>query len=366
MGQVVFHDFPEAKVTYEFKNRGGTPFPPGFADAVNWQIELMATLAMTPEEFLFIQTLPGIRKTYAEWLMSYRYDPGEVVATQNGDTLSILIDGDWFRTIYWEVPLMAIVSELYFKMTGKTPDKFTYHRLVEKNRNMSEANCHWADFGTRRRFSQFSQNQVVYLSKDVRGFIGTSNVYLAMKHRVKPIGTSAHEMVMGISAKYGATLANKMWLVHWTNHFRGLNSIALTDTFTTDVFLRDFDSMYARLFDGVRQDSGDPYEWAHKMITHYDSLGIDSRTKKFVFSDGLDDTTFKNLTIEFRDCANIIGGIGTFLTNDCGHKALNMVIKLMTADFGVGPVDVVKLSDNPGKHNGSEAAIARVKAELGL
>lgn len=368
MGQVVFHDFPEAKVTYEFKNRGGTPFPPGFADAVNWQIELMATLAMTPEEFLFIQTLPGIRKTYAEWLMSYRYDPGEVVATQNGDTLSILIDGDWFRTIYWEVPLMAIVSELYFKITGKIGDGLTLTRMVNKAKKMSDAGCLWADFGTRRRYSFETQDLLVGTHKNYKGFIGTSNVYLAMKHNVKPIGTSAHEMVMGISAKYGATLANRMWSKHWTEHYNGLNGIALTDTFTTDIFLRDWDSYYARLFDGVRQDSGSPVEWGNKMIAHYRYLGVDLKSKKFVFSDGLDPDTFIHLTDLFKENVQVIGGIGTNLTNDCGAqvKPLNIVIKMATADFGAGPVDVVKLSDNPGKHNGSETAIAKVKTELGL
>jgi nicotinate phosphoribosyltransferase len=224
--------------------------------------------------------------------MSYRFDPGEVVVQQDGGNLTVFIKGRWFRTIFWEVRLMAIISELYFRMTGKTPDVETNNRIITKAKKMSEAGCLWADFGTRRRFDFKVQDAVCHLMKGTKGFLGTSNVYLAMKHDIKPIGTSAHEMVMGLSAKYGVTMANKMWLVHWANYFQGLNGIALTDTFTTDVFLRDFDSLYARLFDGVRQDSGDPSEWGRKMLDHYKKLGIDTHTKKFVFSDGLDPDTF--------------------------------------------------------------------------
>lgn len=368
MGQVVFHDFPEAVVTYEFKNRGNTPFPDGFVDALNQQIEYMASLAMTPEEFLFIQTLPGIRKTYAEWLMGYRYDPGEVYATQYGDTLSILIKGDWYRTIFWEVPLMAIVSELYFKMTGQTADSLTLERMANKGQQMSEAGCLWADFGTRRRFSFDNQDRLVFAHKRFKGFIGTSNVYMAMKHNVKSIGTSAHEMVMGISAKYGVKLANLMWSKHWADHYKGLNGIALTDTFTTDIFLNDWDSYYARLFDGVRQDSGNPSEWGFKMLDHYQKLGIDTHTKKFVFSDGLDPDGFIRLTRQFALMVQVIGGIGTNLTNDCGPsiKPLNMVIKLTSANFGHGQVQVVKLSDTPGKHNGNPYSVQKAKTELGI
>ena len=364
MGAVVFNDFQEAVVTYEFTNRGKTQFPKDFDKALNWQIELMATLSMNYEEYLYLQTIPGMRLSYIEWLMSYRFDPGEVVVQQDGGNLTVFIKGRWYRTIFWEVRLMAIISELYFKMTGKTPDVETNNRIIAKAKKMGDAGCLWADFGTRRRFDFKVQDAVCHLMKGTKGFLGTSNVYLAMKHNVKPIGTSAHEMVMGLSAKYGVTMANKMWLVHWANYFRGLNGIALTDTFTTDVFLRDFDSLYARLFDGVRQDSGSPSEWGHRMIAHYASLGIDSRTKRFVFSDGLDPDTFIALTKEFNHAATVIGGIGTNLTNDCGHKPLNMVIKLRTADFGQGPIEVVKLSDNAGKHTGNTETIAHVKQEL--
>ena len=171
---------------------------------------------------------------------------------------------------------------------------------------------------------------------------------------------------MALSALYGPALANKMWSIHWSQHFNGLNGIALTDTFTTDVFLRDWDSYWARLFDGVRQDSGDPAQWGIKMVQHYKKLGIDSRNKTFVFSDALDADKFILLTQTFRDVAKVVGGIGTNLTNDCGCFPLNIVIKLLTADFGRGTVDVVKLSDNAGKHTGTPEAIKSVKQTLGI
>ena len=366
MGQLVFHDLPVAMVEYSFINRGDTSFPKEFDKVLNWQIEQMATLKLTDDEANFLNTIPGIRPTYVEWFKNYRYDPGEVVLQQNEGKLSISIKGSWYRTIFWEIPLMALVSELFFKMTGQTPDIETDSRLTKKTENLSNARCQWSDFGTRRRFSYDTQDCVVNHMKFFKGFIGTSNVHLAMKHEIRPIGTSAHEMVMGLSALDGSKMANKMWMKHWSDHFGGLNGIALTDTFTTEVFLRDWDNYFARLFDGVRQDSGDPFAWGKKMLTHYTKLGIDATSKKFVFSDGLNDEVFIRLTKHFRGWAQVIGGIGTFLTNDCGKHItpLNMVIKMTTADFGYGPVDVVKLSDVMNKHTGKLDAIELTKKEL--
>lgn len=367
MGQLVFHDFPEDIVTYEFINRGKTDFPPGFAEDLNWQIKLMATLEVTDSEANFLKNLPGIRSTYVEWYKSYRFNPSEVVVNQNGGELSVLIQGPWYRTIFWEVRLMAIISELYFKLTGQKTDIETNNRIIAKANKMSNAGCLWADFGTRRRFSYKTQDAVCHLMKTNRGFLGTSNVHFAQKHDLKPIGTSAHEMVMGLSAKYGPRLANKMWSIHWSQHFGGLNGIALTDTFTTGVFLRDWDTYWARLFDGVRQDSGDPVIWGCKMIVHYRSLGIDVASKKFVFSDGLNPESFIKLTEYFRKYVTVIGGIGTNLTNDIKDVTpLNIVIKMTTANFGRGPVNVVKLSDTPGKHTGNPETVEQVKKELGI
>jgi len=234
-----------------------------------------------------------------------------------------------------------------------------------KGDKLSREECHWIDFGTRRRYSYNIQDQLVGVMKEYNGFLGTSNIHFAQKYGVPAHGTYAHESVMAMQALY-PRLANKMWMKHWSDHFDGLLGTALTDTFTTDVFLRDFGPSEARLFDGVRQDSGDPMEWAMKMKRHYEKLGIDCSKKRFVFSDGLDTDKYINIDTQVRRFAQPVGGIGTHFTNDVGVNPLNIVIKLKTADFGQGPVDVVKLSDNEGKHTGHKFAIDMVKVELGI
>lgn len=366
MGSVVFHDFPYAGVQYEFINRGKTPFPPGFATCLEEQLSYLGSLTMTLEEKKWLNTLDFLRPTYIEWLYGYRFNTNDVwVAQHNGD-LEIVIYGPWYRTILWEVKLMAIISELYFKMTKQEIDCNAYARIHTKAKKLSDAGCQWMDFGTRRRFSYGMQNEVVYAMREYAGFLGTSNPHLAMKYGVKAHGTYAHESVMAMSALYGVRQANKMWMKHWVIHFQGKLAIALTDTFTTDSFLNDFGPAEARLFDGLRQDSGSPGIWGEKIMDYYKRLGIDSRTKKFVFSDNLTDAKYIGIHNTFKSVSQPIGGIGTFLTNDCGVKPLNMVIKMTKAKFGRGWVNVVKLSDEPGKHTGDPVAIARAKEELGI
>ena len=379
MGQLVFHDFPNVIVTYEFINRGKTQFPPDFDKHLRGQLQYLSMLFMNNAETRYFSKIPGIRPTYAEWYDSYRFDTREVDIQQKGGDLYIKIKGPWYRTIFWEVRLMAIISELYFRMTGQRCDDMWLKRLDRKVSLLGQYGCSTMEFGTRRRYSLAVQEEVVKQMKQMpRGFLDTSNVHLAHKLNVLPKGTSAHEMVMALSALYGPRLANKMWSKHWSDFYKGLNGIALTDTFTTDVFLRDWDSYWARLFDGVRQDSDNPYKWAdEKILPPYAKLGISTTDKSLVFSDNLmvDDYNiierdgkynYIPLFLKYQNVANPVGGIGTFFTNDVGVKPLNMVIKMTSADFGRGPVNVVKLSDNVGKHTGTPEAIAQVKAELGL
>lgn len=379
MGSVVFHLFPRAQVTYKFHNRGKTPFPEGFSEALHWQIEAMAGMELTYKERCFLLSkVPYLRPTYVEWLEGYQYDPNEVAFVQDGGNLEILIKGPWYRTIFWEVPLMALISELYFKMTGQTIDAGYIERTKAKGEILQETGCHWIDFGTRRRYSYAVQNEVVRTLSYYKGFLGTSNVHFAHLHGVKAHGTYAHEYVMGMQALYGARLANEKATEHWSEHFDGLLGTALTDTFTTKNFRQSFGPYAARLFDGVRHDSENPYLWGDEMLGHYKSLNIDARNKRFVFSDALKITApherqhldgsynYVALDMHFRRYCQPVGGIGTYLTNDVGVKPLNMVIKLATADFGHGPVDVVKLSDTPGKHTGNPEAIDLVKRELGI
>lgn len=366
MGSVVFHLFPRAIVTYEFFNRGKTQFPDGFGKELKEQVEMMQHLQVTAKEVESLATVQYMRPTYIEWLKGYRMNPKEVTIIQDGGDLRIKIRGPWYRTIYWEVKLMAVISELYFKMTGQNVDKDWYKRIEEKARKLSDAGCHWIDFGTRRRFSYEVQNAVVEVMKKFPGFLGSSNPYLAFSHNITPNGTYAHESVMAMSALYGIRSANKMWMKHWSEHYEGNVGVALTDTFTTKLFLQDFSSYEARLFDGTRQDSDDEYVWGKKILDHYTNLNIPTTDKRMVFSNNLNTDKYIAIDRYFRQWAKPIGGIGTHFTNDVGVKPLNMVIKMTSANFGKGDIDVVKLSDDPGKHTGSAEAIKWAQHEIGL
>lgn len=378
MGAVIFHNFPDVEVQYKFINRGGTKFPVGFAEKLNDQIYFLSQIGLTDDEEVNLKSKPFMRPTYVEWLKGFRMNPNEVVVTQQGGDLSITITGKWYKAIFWEVKLMAIISELYFRMTLIKPADDWFQRIEEKAEALNkyrESDCLWSDFGTRRRFSKNVQDAVVKVMAPYRGFIGTSNVALAMKYKVNPIGTSAHEVMMGMGGLFGVKGANRIWLKYWSDYFNGQVGIALTDTFTTDVFLRDFDGELARLWDGLRQDSGDPYEWANKVLNRYRELGIRTTHKKLVFSDALDVEKYLGLVRMFHNSATIIGGIGTNFTNDvlseeqkaAGIKPLNMVIKLaQIRRVGGKWQNVVKLSDDKGKHTGVAETIAHVKNELGI
>lgn len=371
MGQVVFFDFPKVWVNYSFTNRGGTQFPPGFAEALNMELQKLSYLRLYSNESDWMYKQSYFRPAFVEWFSGYRFNCNEVMVNQTGGNLSIDIDGYWYRTIHWEVVLMAMVSELYFKMTGQVMASDAFEKIDIKGKKLEKAGCFWSDFGTRRRFSFDVQNEVVSRMKHYKGFLGTSNPYLAMIHCVNPIGTSAHEATMAMQAIYGVRNSNRKWLEHWYNFYRGELGIALTDTITTDVFLKDFDGLLARIYDGTRQDSACPYAWGEKILNHYNKLGISLLTKSLVFSDGLDTDKYINISETFRPrVGRVIGGIGTHFTNDVGNnvKPLNIVIKLtqVKPDHTSNFIDVVKLSDVPGKHNGNSNAIIRVKQELEL
>ena len=230
MGSVVFHNFPNAEVEYEFINRGKTKFPKGFDRELNYQIGLLAVLGLTRDEEAWLKTIPYMRPTYAEWLFGFRMNPGEVTFEQNGGDLKVQVRGPWYKAIFWEVKLMAIISELYFRLTAQEKDKDWELRLRRKAFDLSDNGCFWIDFGTRRRYSYEVQDAVVRIMKTYKGFLGTSNPHLAMKHGVVTHGTYAHESIMGMSALYGVRMANKMWMKHWSDYFGGSLGVALTDT----------------------------------------------------------------------------------------------------------------------------------------
>lgn len=368
MQEVVFHDFPFVMAEYTFINRNNTPFPEGFDEELRKQIQFLSYLKLTSDEIVYLKSIPYLRPTYIEWLSGYKFNPDEVIVNQKHSNLNIQICGPWYRTILFEVPLMAIISELYFKMTDQVASNDWKERIVKTATNLSQAECHWIDFGTRRRFSYEVQDEVVKTMKQFNGFLGTSNPHFAHKYSVVPNGTFAHEYVQGISGIYGVKMANTIAMKHWADHFNGNLGVALTDTFTTKVFLNDFSKYEASLFDGVRQDSGDPIQWGNDVISHYNKLGVSTQNKKLVFSDALNDEKYIKIDKCFRDIAKPVGGIGTFISNNVGVVPLNMVIKLryIRKTPNSPEVEVVKLSDNIGKHTGSIEAIRHVQTELGM
>jgi len=372
MQQGVIQLFPRAKVRYKFINRGQHSFPAEFAGALRKAVNEMTGLKLSPQEKIFLRdTCPYLDPVYLDFLEGYRYQPDEVQISQQGDQLEVHIEGLWYRTILWEVPLMSLISELFYIMTDseRISDDEVISTTREKIENYKELGVTIAEFGTRRRYS-YAIHQLVLDSLGKYGagsFIGTSNVHLAMLHRTRPIGTHAHEWFMFHAARYGFKMANALGLEHWVQIYRGDLGIALSDTYTSDVFFRQFDKMFSKLFDGVRHDSGDPLVFADKVIAHYLSMGIDPKSKTIIFSDALN---YEKVARIAGYCKNRIGisfGIGTNLTNDAGPAPMNMVIKMTEAQPQDQEwIEVIKLSDEHAKYTGTEKMIHLGKTILGI
>ncbi len=370
MQQGVITLFPYAKARYAFINRGKHSFPAGFANILRKAVDDMALLQLSKQEKDFLRiTCPYLSPVYLDFLEGYRYDPSEVKITQERDQLHVSVEGAWYRTILWEVPLMSLICELYYLSTNA--DRISDEAVMERTRNKIENYLHLgvtvAEFGTRRRHSSAVHHLVMKALKEYGdgSFIGSSNVHMAMSYQTKPIGTHAHEWFMFHAARYGVKMANALGLEHWTQVYRGDLGIALSDTYTTEVFFKQFDKMFSKLFDGVRHDSGDPLLFADKVIAHYQQMGIAPITKSIIFSDALNYDKVARIAAHCRNRIGMSFGIGTSLTNDAGPAALNIVIKMTAAcPEGEGWTPVVKLSDEHGKYTGDEQAIVLAKAIL--
>ena len=374
MQNAVIKRFPYAHARYAFINRGEHAFPEGFGEALRGEVDRMATLRLSDEEKRYLQTTcPYLDPTYLDFLAGFRYDPSEVTIEQQGSELSVVIEGPWYRTILWEVPLMAVISELWYQLRGvavtKEDEALIEQRTREKIELYRQHGLKIAEFGTRRRFSFAVHDRVVQALRYYGGeaFSGTSNVLLAMRHGVKPIGTHAHEWFMFHGARFGFKMANSLALEHWVDVYRGDLGIALTDTFTTRAFFESFDKKFAKLFDGVRHDSGDPIEFADATMAHYQRLGINPLSKTIIFSDALTPEKVERIRSFCQGRIGMAFGIGTNFTNDIGVAPMNMVIKMVEArPEGQGWLPVVKLSDVPTKHTGDPEMIALAKRILSL
>lgn len=362
--------YPHSYVRYKFTNRGKTVFPEGFAERLKEEVKSMAGLKMTKEEKRFIE-----RKCYffdpffIDFLEGYQYNPDELTIIQDGGDLDITIEGYWYRTVLWEVPLMALISELYFIMMGQSPQHIE-DAAKAKAIGLSQMEADYSDFGTRRRFSFEVHDKVIAALKANSGdyFKGTSNVYLAMKYKTTPIGTMPHEWFMYHGALFGYRAANIKALEAWVEVFQGSLGITLTDTYTTDSFFDSFSLKQAKLFDGVRCDSGDVLEFTEKAIQFYINNRIDPTSKTIVYSDSLNLEEVKRIKNQVNGRVHDTYGIGTYFTNDVGVKPLNMVIKL--SEVKPNPkaqfLHAVKLSDVMGKNTGNKREIEICKLTLGI
>ena len=357
MGCAVLDRYPEVEAEYEFIDRRGTTFNTAFLQLFSERVAEMASLRLSTDEKEWLKNAcPYLGVAYLEFLENYCYDASELDFGLTSDgRFRLSARGKWYRTIYWEVPLLALVSECYFR-TVETNWSHAGHaeRTRAKGERLSAAGLSFADFGTRRRRDFRTQDETVRTLADTAGFVGTSNVLLAQRYGTKPIGTMAHEWIMAASVLRSMRYANRDALDLWDNVFRGDLGIALTDTFGTEAFFRDFDRRLSRLYDGVRQDSGDPFAFIERTIEHYERLKIDPLTKTIIFSDALDVQKAIQLSDACRGRIRCSFGIGTHLTNDFpGSPALNIVMKLRS----VNGLPVIKLGDDPGKATGDRDAI---------
>jgi len=353
MMQAVLHQFPGAQVEYRFKCRNSGMDLRPYADAIRDAITELCSLRFTEEELAYLGSLRFVKPDFVDFLRLFHLQTRYVEVRTGTGELEIVIRGPWLHTILFEVPVLALVNQIYFQdRQSEATEAEGWRRLQSKIETVRQhpetEKFRFADFGTRRRFSTDWQRQVVEeLAQALpEHCVGTSNVLLAKTLGLVPIGTMAHEFLQACQA-LGPRLAEsqKFAFEIWAREYRGDLGIALSDVVGIDAFLRDFDLYFCKLFDGARQDSGNPFEWAEKVIAHYRQHRIDPRHKNLVFSDGLDLPKALAIYDRFKDEARLSFGIGTNLTNDLGHKALNIVIK-MTQCNGQ---PVAKLSDAAGK-----------------
>ena len=373
----VIDNFPRAQVKYQFVDRDNTVYPEGFAEEVQHQIELLENVFITDEEVNFMRSrcyyIPG---WFYRYLRGFRYNRKWVRVWQDEERhLHIEFEGNWSDTILLEVKVLAIVSELYYEITGQT-DKLDYEecyrKSYEKAERLLEAGCVYSDFGTRRRASFQAEETVVRAMRDCQNsrewpgrFVGTSNVYLAMKYNLTPVGTMAHEFVCAIAGMYGPQMANHMAMDAWRHTFRGALGTFLYDSFGWDIFSMNFSEDFANLFKGLRIDSGDNHEQLMKIAAKYEQLGIDPRSKQVIFSNALDTDRAIAIQRYAVDYCQPSFGIGTHFTNDFeGIKPRNIVIKLVAVKITESWTfynDTCKLSEDKGKHTGKPEVIERFK-----
>lgn len=376
----VIDNFPRTQVKYRFTDRDDTVYPEGFADELRRQIVALESVVITDEEIAFMRRkCLYIPEWFYSYLKGFRYDSRRVKVSQDSEGhLSVEFEGCWSDTILLEVKVLAIISELYYIMTGEE-SKLDYERYYDKSREKArrliEAGCFFSDFGTRRRASFKAQDTAVRALKECAQSMpgpgrltGTSNVYFAMKYDLTPIGTMAHELICAIAGMYGPQMANNLAMKVWASTYRGALGTFLYDTYGWRIFSLNFSEDYANMFKGLRVDSGDNLEELNKIVEKYRSLGIDPRTKQVVFSNALD----VDRAIKIQEKASMLCqpsfGIGTHLTNDFDDIVpRNIVIKLIAVKITESwnfYNETCKLSEDKGKYTGNPEVVRRFMQTL--
>jgi nicotinate phosphoribosyltransferase len=359
MGQVIYHQFSDYKTTWTFKCRNqDVHFTPEMVAEIKRQLKLYCKLRFTEDELEYLDRIKWIKGSYCDFLRQWapRYKDF-TIGTDDPTGLTIEARGTWLNTSMYEIPTLAIVNEVYFRMA------YDYDELMASFKERMEAKIKkiesgefnlgpFSEFGLRRRLSGEAQEMVVeaLAAHTYPGstFVGTSNVYLAKKMHLKPIGTMAHEWIMCVGQgnhKHNPAYSNWYAMDAWVKEYGVLNGTALTDCITTDCFLQDFQLTFGTLFSGVRHDSGDPIEWGEKLVRHYEYLEIDPMTKTLLFSDSLNFEKADAIRRHFEGRAKVAFGIGTYLSNDTHVPALNIVMKTTVCNG----MDVAKISDTEGK-----------------
>lgn len=363
--QLAYHQFPEYRTRWEFRCRNkDVQFTPEMIGEIREQVMAYCKLRYGEDELDYLKTIKWLKPAYIDFLRLWhpRYDDIWIEPTDEGCGMRIWTEGSWLNTSPLEIPILAIVNEVYFRF--KYAD--CYEQLEDKFCSLFDAKMgflHYnpigafSEFGLRRRFSGKAQDWVVeQLAKSrckIGGsmFIGTSNVYLARKYAeygIIPVGTMAHESLQCVGQgdpSKNPAYSNRFMMEAWVREFGVDNGIMLTDCLSTDLFLMDFDRTYATLFSGVRHDSGDPFAWGEKILEHYRKLGIDPQTKTLLFSDSLNFEKAAKIYERFRNECKVAFGIGTYLANDTGVESLNIVMKVTRCNGG----SVAKISDEPQK-----------------
>lgn len=364
MAAIVLEKFNQDRCRWAFRCRNNNVlFTPEMVQEISEQIDHFCTLTFTTEEREWLSKhFPWLGQSYIDFLRYWHPWREQITinkpahAKYNDCGLTIEACGSWLDTMMYEIPILAIVNEVYFAFqygVGALNEEFK-KRALEKKDKLKGGEYRlgfFSEFGLRRRYSSEMQDWVVgefahgFSSENT--FVGTSNVYLAKKYGIKAVGTQAHEFFMAQQGHHeiNPAYSNRFALAAWNNYYKTQLGIALTDTIGTDVFLRDFDENFATLFSGVRHDSGKPIEWGEKMIAHYKKLGIDPMTKTLLFSDSLNFEKATKIREHFNGKSRVAFGIGTYLSNDTGMKPLNIVMK--TIEFNGSPV--AKLSNDAGK-----------------